>query len=99
MLNPPSARLNTLAYSLPSVYVNNVVVVYINGIFRVTFFEQALHNTPEGPEMKETLAPRVSITMTPTTAQAFLNQFGELFSTVAKAVAESPPVATSSSLN
>ena len=82
---PPSST--TLAYSVPATYTNHASIVYINGMFRVAFFEQQLSQGPNGsPEVTETLVPRVAVIMTPATAHEFIKQFGSLYHNIASAV-------------
>jgi len=81
----PFAQL-PLAYQVPSFYVNCVRFTYINGVFRVTFFEQQLIPKPDAPnEVAEILVPRTSVTMVPAVAEEFLRAFGEMYTKVAEA--------------
>jgi hypothetical protein len=84
----PFAQL-PLAYQVPSLYVNCVRFTYINGIFRVTFFEQQLVPKPEAPnEVAEILVPRTSVTMIPAVVADFLREFGNLYNRVAENIRE-----------
>ena len=77
-----------LAYSVPSLYANLISISYINGVFRVTFFEQHLSQDASGsPELREVLVPRTSVTLTPATLAEFLRTAGEVYSAVASQVA------------
>ena len=77
-----------LAYSIPSLYANLVSISYINGVFRITFFEQHLsQDAARSPEVHEVLVPRTSVTLTPATLADFLRTAGELYSAVASQVA------------
>ena len=79
----------SLAYSVPAVYTNLVQFTYINGVFRVTFFEQYLSAATEGsPEVTEVTAPRASVVMVSQVAADFLKEFGNLYNTIAKGVLE-----------
>ena len=84
----PTPPKVSLAYSVPAVYTNLVQFTYINGVFRVTFFEQHLGASAESPEVVEVVAPRVSVVMVPAVAADFLKSFGELYNAVAKGVLE-----------
>ena len=86
MTSPAAPSPTDLAYSIPSIYTNNVAIVYVNGVFRVTFFEQQLSQIPPSPEVRETLAVRCSVTMTPTTASDFIKHFEGLFHAIAQNV-------------
>ena len=87
MTPPPAPSPTTLAYSVQATYTNLASIAYINGMFRVAFFEQQLSQGPNGsPEVTETLAPRVAVIMTPATAHEFIKQFGSLYHTIASAV-------------
>jgi hypothetical protein len=78
-----------LAYNIPSLYTNFVHFAYINGVFRVTFFEQHLGQVAEGSsEVRGIVSPRVSVIMVPQIAGEFLKSFGELYNTIAKGVLE-----------
>ena len=86
---PPTPPKVSLAYQVPAVYANLVQFTYINGVFRVTFFEQHLSGTSEGsPEVVEVAAPRAAVVMVPAVAADFLKSFGELYNTIAKGVLE-----------
>jgi len=80
--SPPPPNINSLAYSTPAFYVNQTSITYINGVFRVTFFEQHLSEAKPGegsPEVNSILAPRVSVVLTPQSASDLLKTFGDLF--------------------
>ena len=87
---PPPPPLDTktpLAYNIPSAYVNFAHFTYINGVFRVTFFEQHLGQVAEGSsEVREIVAPRASVTMVPQVAAEFLKSFGDLYAKIAEGV-------------
>jgi hypothetical protein len=85
----PLAQL-PLAFQVPSLYVNCIRFTYINGVFRVTFFEQQLVPKGDGTnEAMEILVPRTSVTMVPAVVSDFLREFGGFFNRVAEGVRES----------
>ena len=88
MTSSPSPPTTALAYSVPSLYTNLISFTYINGVFRVTFFEQHLEQAPNGTpgEVAQVVAPRVSVVMVPAVAADFLKSFGDLYNQVAKGV-------------
>lgn len=81
-------ELIAVTYQVPSFYTNNVQFTYINGLFRITFLEQNLTSAPESPEVQETLAPRISVTLTPETLAEMLRQGGELYDAAAALIAK-----------
>ena len=79
----PAPTVTSLAYSIPAVYINQLSFTYINGVFRITCYEQQLlGGSLEEPEVSSVLAPRVAFVLTPSTAGEFLKTFGELFERV-----------------
>jgi hypothetical protein len=86
-MNPPNPPNPSLIFTVPSFYTNFVSFTYLNGVFRITFFEQYIEPKKDSPgEIVETLSPRVSVTMVPHIAADFLKAFGELYNQVAKSV-------------
>ena len=91
----PPPNLAALAYSVPSFYTNLVAFTYINGVFRVTFFEQHLTQTGASPELVETLVPRTSVTLTPGTFTQMLQAGNEIYNAMREAATTTETFASS----
>lgn len=88
--SPPPSPPIALAYSISAAYANCVNVTYINGVFRLTFFEQHVSPKPGSTagEVDIVTSPRAAIVLTPESSAEFLRTFGDLFNAVAKSVRE-----------
>ena len=90
--------MSTSPLDCPATYTNLINITYINGLFRLTFAEQAVTQArPDSPEMVENTVNRFAVVMTPATLAVFLQTGSEVYNAVAKALrgdgttAEVPP--------
>ena len=63
-----STDVTALAYSIPAFYTNNIAITQINGLFRLTFFEQNAVYSPGGAPPNIITSPRVAVMVTASTA-------------------------------
>ena len=73
---------------LPATYTNLVHITYINGLFRLTFAEQAVTPLrPGSPEMVENTVHRSAVVLTPATFAELLRSGSEVYNAVVRAMA------------